>query len=440
MLTPRPYVTAHDGHEAFSPRAFLEQSIEIIERQEPAVQAFVTLDLASARRQADESDARWKAGRQRSAIDGMPVGVKDIIFTRDMPTEMGSPLFKGWQPDDDAASVSALREAGAVIVGKTVTTEFAATVPGPTRNPHDHSRTPGGSSSGSAAAVGCGMLSGALGTQVVGSILRPASYCGCVGYKPSLGAINRGGSLDFLSQSVTGTIAASVSDAWALAKEIAGRVGGDPGSPGLIFSDAPLRAAKPKSILLLNPGANAVAEPSGAEILEVVRRLLEREGIAVTLGSATAELRTLEETLTTAITVTQEINARESVWPLNAYSERDVTKLSPLMIGRLAQGRAIGGGLYREKLAQRQEARELFVRLARPFDACLALSAAGPAPLGLESTGSPLFAVASSYLGVPAVNLPAGRANGLPIGVQLIGFLNEDEALMAHAAWLEAKL
>src|SRR4029077_8320698 len=154
------------------------------------------------------SNERWRAGKPLSPIDGMPIGIKDIIETRDMPTEQGSPLFTGYRTERDAASVAALREAGAVIVGKTVTTEFAATEPRGTRNPWDQGRTPGGSSSGSAAAVGAGVVSAALGTQVMGSIVRPASYCGCVGFKPSVGGINRGGSHDELSQSCMGVLAA----------------------------------------------------------------------------------------------------------------------------------------------------------------------------------------------------------------------------------------
>src|SRR5215470_12823437 len=159
-----------------------------------------------------------------------------------LPTGMGSPLFDGWCSGRDAAAVAALREAGAVILGKTVTTEFATTEPRGTRNPWDLARTPGGSSSGSAAAVAAGLVSAALGTQVMGSIARPASYCGCVGFKPSVGAINRGGSHDELSQSCMGVLAATLEDAWQVVSEIAARAGGDPGYPGLV---GPLRMPAP---------------------------------------------------------------------------------------------------------------------------------------------------------------------------------------------------
>src|SRR5262249_33665584 len=156
----------------------------------------------SARRAADESTERWSSGKPLSPIDGMPIAIKDIIETFDMPTGQGSPMWEGFESRRDSASVHALRQAGAIILGKTTTTELAAaeTVP-TTSNPYDPTRTPGGSSSGSAAAVGAGMVPAGLGTQVIGSILRPSSFCGAVGFKPSVGALNRGGSYDYLSQS-----------------------------------------------------------------------------------------------------------------------------------------------------------------------------------------------------------------------------------------------
>jgi Asp-tRNA(Asn)/Glu-tRNA(Gln) amidotransferase A subunit family amidase len=192
-LATKPYLatTQRFANGADTPRDFLERCLADLAALEPRIGAFVHLNLDGARAAADHSTRRWREGRQRSPIDGMPLGIKDIIETADMPTENGSPLFAGWRSERDGASVAALREAGAVIVGKTVTTEFAATEPRGTRNPHDLRRTPGGSSSGSAAAVAAGMLSAALGTQVIGSTIRPASYCGCTGFKASVGALNR---------------------------------------------------------------------------------------------------------------------------------------------------------------------------------------------------------------------------------------------------------
>ena len=223
----RPYVsrTASFGSGADSPVQVLEECLAEIDRWEAAVGAFTVIDAAAARAAAEASAERWRAGTPRSSIDGMPIGVKDMIDTADMVTGMGSPLFDDYRPRFDAASVQGLRESGAVILGKTVTTEFASAHPRGTRNPWDLARTPGASSSGSAAAVGCGMLCGGLGTQVVGSILRPLGFCAAYGLKPSVGAINRGGSLDYLSQSVTGVIAGSLADAWVMARAVADRVG-----------------------------------------------------------------------------------------------------------------------------------------------------------------------------------------------------------------------
>ena len=178
---------------ARTPREFLEQCLETLVAREPTVKAFVTLNLDAARAAADLATARYRAGRPLSIVDGCPVGIKDIMDTSDMPTQMGSALFAGWQPRYDAACVQAMRHGGAVIVGKTVTTEFACGGPGATTNPFDATRTPGGSSSGSAAAVGAGMLPVALGTQTQGSTLRPASYCGVVGFKPTHGALTMAG-------------------------------------------------------------------------------------------------------------------------------------------------------------------------------------------------------------------------------------------------------
>src|SRR5689334_864461 len=184
----RPYVgrTASFAGGSDSPMQVLQECLAEIDRREPAVGAFTLIDATAARIAAEASAERWRAGRALSAIDGMPVGVKDMIETADMVTGMGSPLFDGYRPLFDAASVQGLREAGAVMLGKTVTTEFASSHPRGTRNPWDTTRTPGGSSSGSAAAVGCGMLCGGLGTQVVGSILRPSGFCGAYGFKPSV--------------------------------------------------------------------------------------------------------------------------------------------------------------------------------------------------------------------------------------------------------------
>src|ERR1700724_163896 len=266
----RPYLNAAQNFSSGkqTPREFLEQSLALLEQWEPRIGAFVCTNVPAARAAADNSTARWRAGKPLSAIDGMPVGIKDIIETVDMPTEMGSPLYAGWRSQKDAACVRALRDAGAVIIGKTVTTEFAASEPRGTTNPWNVAHTPGGSSSGSAAAVAVGIVSTALGTQVISSTVRPASYCGCVGFKPTVNALNRQGSHDYQSQSCTGILGASLEDVWQVAHEIVARVGGDAGTPGLQGPDKAPAARKPRTLAMLETAGWDVASPGAKAKLE----------------------------------------------------------------------------------------------------------------------------------------------------------------------------
>jgi Asp-tRNA(Asn)/Glu-tRNA(Gln) amidotransferase A subunit family amidase len=271
-----------------------------------------------------------------SLIDGIPGGIKDLIETADMPTEQGSPLFAGWRSGRDAASVAALREAGAVILGKMVTTEFAASEPRGTRNPWDAARTPGGSSSGSAAAVACGMVPAALATQVVGSILRPASFCGCVGFKPSVGALNRGGSYDYFSQSCTGVLAASLEDAWLVGINIAMRAGGDPGYPGLQGPPEPPVRQHPRALAVLRTAGWDVATPEARHAFEATVERLATADIAVADRDADPSIEEAEAAIVDALALTRTINAWEGRWPLNTYRDRDATKLSRSALERLA--------------------------------------------------------------------------------------------------------
>ena len=419
-----------------TPSAFLESCLGCIAAHEPDVRAFVHMNQDGAREAAARSTQRWKAGRPFSKIDGMPVGIKDIIETIDMPTEMGSPLYKGWQSGRDAATVAALREAGAVIVGKTVTTEFAATHPGGTCNPWDLRRTPGGSSSGSAAAVAAGMISAGLGTQVVGSIVRPASFCGCVGYKPSLGALNRGGSHDALSQSCHGALAASLEDAWNFCWAIASRAGGDPGYPGLAGPEDMPRAKPPHALAVLETQGWALAsEGAKAAFGEAVARL-QAAGIVLHNRRSDGLIAKIETALEEARAITEVVNAWESRWPLNTYREKNAGGLSPVMLDRLAKAESMDIEDYRRALAARSRVRALYAELAMIADGAIALSAIGAAPVGLHSTGNPIFAVAGSMLGVPAISLPVLEDEGLPLGLQVMGFEQDDAALVGTAVWL----
>jgi Asp-tRNA(Asn)/Glu-tRNA(Gln) amidotransferase A subunit family amidase len=439
-LSTRPYLsmTRRFADGSVTPREFLERCLADLSALEPKIGAFVHLNIDGARVAADQAGARWRDGRALSKIDGMPIGIKDIIETADMPTEQGSPLFVGARSERDAASVAALREAGAVIVGKTVTTEFAASEPRGTRNPHDLRRTPGGSSSGSAAAVAAGMLSAALGTQVIGSTIRPASYCGCVGFKVSVGALNRGGSHDGLSQSATGVLAATLEDAWQVAYEIAVRAGGDPGYPGLFGPANEPAPRRPDRIALLETAGWTAASPGAKDaMIDAVARC-KSAGIEVRTRQSHAKVAAVEAAIAPARALSMRLNGWESRWPLNTYRARDASKLSRAMLDRLAEAEAMSLDDYRRDLAQRDKDRALYAELAAECEACISLSAPSAAPMGLHSTGDPNCTVHASYLGIPTISLPVLADQGLPLGLQVAGFINGDAQAVATAAALKA--
>ena len=235
---------------ALTARQYLEACLERIETREPVVRAFAALNIDGARIAADAATARHAAGRPLSPIDGMPIAIKDLIETADMPTEMGCAALAGHWPKRDSAMVQALREAGAVILGKAVTTEMGMSEPGPTTNPWNPAHTPGGSSSGSAAAVAAGFVPVAIGTQVAGSIIRPAAYCGNWALKPTQGGLHRG-ERQGTSQSTAGPHGNCAEDIWAVAREISARVGGDPGTPGIQGPMATPAAQRPLRLAVM---------------------------------------------------------------------------------------------------------------------------------------------------------------------------------------------
>jgi Asp-tRNA(Asn)/Glu-tRNA(Gln) amidotransferase A subunit family amidase len=438
-----PFHSAVRGFTAGSdsPSALLERCIATIDKNERDVQAFESLSLARARKSADESTARYRAGTPKSSIDGMPVGIKDIIETADMPTGMGSPLFAGYRSGRDAASVVALREAGAVIVGKTVTTEFATQFPGKTHNPWDLTRTPGGSSSGSAAAVAAGMLCAGLGTQVIGSILRPASFCGCVGYKPTVGGINRGGSVDYQSQSTHGVLAAALEDAWLVAREITARAGGDPGYPGIRGPLTVPPARQPATLALLETPGWPLATDDAKSRLRGAITTLRAAGVKVLDRTSSSLVEEIEVAIVDARPLSTRINTWEFRWPLNTFArDMDYTKLSKALQDRLVDAEAMTLEEYRVALARRDEIRALYARLAGSCEGAISLSAPGAAPVGIGWTGEPAFVVPGSLLGVPALSLPLLQTESLPLGVQLLGFIEGDADLFALAAGVRAIL
>jgi Asp-tRNA(Asn)/Glu-tRNA(Gln) amidotransferase A subunit family amidase len=419
-----------------SPRTYLEETLRRIAQLDPGIGAFVHVNRDGARKDADASVARWSAGKPLSPIDGMPVAIKDIIETADMPTGQGSPLFEGSKSQRDSASVHALREAGAIVIGKTTTTEFASSHPfHTTRNPHDDTRTPGGSSSGSAAAVGAGMVPVGLGTQVVGSILRPSSFCGAIGFKPSVGAINRSGSHDHFSQSVQGAIGATLADLWMALRAMADRSGGDPGFVGL-SGDVDFTARnKPARIGVLQTGGWGATSEGARQAFDAAKRKLA-VGIEVRGRADDRDIEDAEKMMADALPVTMAINAWEGRWPLNTYADMDAAKLSGPARERLKTAEAMSQKEYGELIARRAAIRAAYEKAASRYDAFITLGACGAAPVGLGSTGNTIMNVAASLLGCPALTLPLLSDEGLPLGLQVLVGMNRDAQLFETAAWV----
>jgi len=434
----RPYLAATQAFASGrnTPRQFLEDSLALLEQWEPRIGAFVCTNLPAARAAADRSTARWRDGKPLSAIDGMPAGIKDIIETVDMPTQMGSPLFDGWRSEKDAACVRALRDAGAVIVGKTVTTEFAASEPRGTRNPWNIAHTPGGSSSGSAASVAAGIVSGALGTQVISSTVRPASYCGTVGFKPTVNALNREGSHDYQSQSCTGILGASLQDTWQVAYEIVSRVGGDAGTPGMQGPREAPPAKKPRSLAMLETAGWDVATPGAKQSLSECVERLKAAGIDVRTRHNDKSVAALEAELPKVTELSHRCNGFEGQWFFRTMRDRGIDKLGPITRERTFKYDRLTLADYRADLKERARIRAVHAALAAACDACITLAAPGPAPEGLSSTGNPEFGVPSSLFGVPSLSLPLFEVDGLPLGLQVIGYFDRDADAFAIAAWL----
>jgi len=438
-LHPTPF---HEAAALFragglSPRAYLERCIERIEQAEPVVQAFAHLDLASARAQADAAGERYRQGRPLSPIDGMPIGVKDIIQTADMPTGMGSAIYEGGRFAADAAAVQAVRAGGGVILGKTRTTEFAIGRATLTTNPFDPSRTPGGSSSGTAAGVASGMFCAGLGTQTQGSIVRPASYCGVVGYKPTWGVLPLHGVHPVsTSHDHLGVIAATLDDAWALARWIEQHAPAASGLPALSGPEGPLPAVPATRLAVLRTQGYAELYPDALQAFEEQLEAWRGSGVVVVEPEDDAELATFCRACDDVPEWSRDMVAHEMQWPYRSYAQRHSAVLSERIHTLLEHGARLGRERYLEHEAQRQALKEQASRLRKRYDALALPAASGVAPQGLENTGSRTLLVYSSFLGLPACSLPLRRIGQLPFGTQLIGFHHADYRLLCHARWL----
>ena len=420
-----------------SPSDYLERCLARLENCEPVLRAFVALDIEGARAAARESTRRHRNGAPLSPLDGLPVGVKDVIETRGLPTQMNTRRFAGWHSGRDAACIAALRTGGAIVLGKTVTTEFALGDSGPTTNPWHPGRTPGGSSSGSAAAVAAGLVGVALGTQEIGSLIRPASFCGVLGLKPTFGSLHQGGVHGVApSQSHLGLLAGSLRDLAALGKQIAATAGGDPGHAPLDVSIDALRAERPRRIALVRTAAWPRISPGALATFEEFAADLCRRRLVVQSADDSPEVAAFEQASADAHDVWTTICCRELRWPLGQYLAEAPDLLGPTTARFVAMGEAISEADYQKALARREAMRTAFADMERGFDALLMPSAAGVATEGLVSTGSREFNAFSSGFGAPALSLPLLACDGLPLGVQLIGARGRDARLLRHAAWL----
>ncbi|MBL0142967.1 MAG: amidase [Betaproteobacteria bacterium] len=403
-----------------------------IRADEPRVQAWAFLDEKRALDQARNVDRVRREGHPTGPLHGLPVGVKDIIDTADMPTENGTVLHAGRRPEYDATIVSRLRAAGAIILGKTVTTELATYSPGRTRNPHDPERTPGGSSSGSAAAVAAQMVPVAIGTQTNGSVIRPAAFCGVCGYKPTFGLVPRAG---ILRQSrpldQVGFMARTVEDLAIIAEPLIGFDEDDPDT-------RPVATPRLRKIALEEPPLAPVfaftRPPNWDDAEEQTRLAFEEVGEALGPQSkqfiVPAVFRDVWEWHRVIMEADLARNFRHEY-------DRGRDRLSDSLLAQIDRGRLVTAVDYNDAVERIDAVASGFEEIFDWCDAILTPAASGPAPRGLESTGSPAFCTLWTFAGMPAVTLPILRAeDGMPMGVQLVGRRGDDARLLRTARWL----
>ncbi|TMS58427.1 amidase [Imbroritus primus] len=394
---------------------------ERIAASEPAVQAWQHFDAAQALAQARALDA----SPARGVLQGLPIGVKDLMDTHDMPTTYGSPIYAGYRPAVDAACVAAARAAGAIVMGKTVTTEFATFQPGPTRNPRAPAgapRTPGGSSSGSAAAVAAGMVPVAFGTQTAGSIVRPAAYCGIVGYKPTHGTLPLAGVKSLApSLDTIGALARTVDDAAFFIGALA----------RLPLDAAP--AARLRVGICHTPHWARASDDSRRALVDAARAF-ERHGASIVDVTLPAACNGLNDAQI-------DIMGYEAAAAFAPELQTSASQFSPAFAAVLAAGQQIDGLRYFNARMLANRMRGAVDALFADVDVILAPSTEGEAPAGLAATGDPVFNRMWSLLGNPCVHLPVGTgAHDMPVGVTLVGPSYQDAQVIAAARALERSL
>jgi Asp-tRNA(Asn)/Glu-tRNA(Gln) amidotransferase A subunit family amidase len=401
--------------------ALVQACLERIRERDSEVQAWAFIDPEAALSQARARDREPR----RTRLHGLPVGVKDVFDTADLPTEYGSPIYRSNRTTCDAACVAQTRELGGVILGKTVTTEFATRHPGKTRNPHNLKHTPGGSSQGSAAAVADWMVPLAFGTQTTSSVIRPAAYCGVVGYKPSFGLVNRAG-LKILSDSFdhVGILTRTVPDAALVVEELSGAA---------VTSFEAVQGFKPR-IGFCRTSYWGQADRPTREALEQAVPRLARAGARMTEIALDGEFARLVEVQNT-------ISSHEMFRALAYERTRFPELISEALMGRLLGGGRVTRAQYEDAQAIAQRCRARLADVFRDCDALLSPSAIGEAPEGLDSTGDPVFGASWTVLHGPAVSIPAFRGpKGLPIGAQITGPFGRDSQTLLCAEWVHREL
>lgn len=414
----------------------VQSCLDKIAETDGEIQAWAYLDADQALAQAAACDARRQAGLATGPLHGLPVGLKDIIDTKDMPTERGTPIFKGRTTDSDARVVEMLREAGAVIMGKTVTTELAFVHANETRNPHDASRSPGGSSSGSAAAVAAGHVPLAIGTQTNGSVIRPASFCGTFGFKPTRGMISRAGVLQTsASLDQLGTFGRTLEDVALLVDAISGYdqrdSESDPNARPVILDGARADVPVEPEIAWFNLPFNDRLSGAAVEGLEAVMDVLGARVARMDPANQLGEL----------VAVQARIHEYEIAQHQAEVFDGHWDQISDTLKPVIERARKISVAEYEDALAVKASAESFFAEFFLDFDAILAPAAAGEAvPFG-TTTGDPIFCTLWTLAGLPCVTMPllVGE-NDLPIGVQLIGPAHKDDRLMRTARWCQNRI
>jgi Asp-tRNA(Asn)/Glu-tRNA(Gln) amidotransferase A subunit family amidase len=427
---------ARIARRELSPVALVEALLARIEHLEPRLHVWAALDRAGALAQARQRERQTAAGAPCGPLHGVPVGVKDIFAVAGLPTRAGSRVFHA-VPAEDATTVARLRAAGAIVLGKTHTTEFALADPAPTRNPRHEGHTPGGSSSGSAAGVAAGMMPAALGTQTAGSVLRPAAFCGVVGFKPTYGRISRHGVLPLAwSLDHVGTLTRTVADAALLAEVMAGPDGRDGTCPPVAverLAEAARAPRLPDRLLVGEVYPERLHPAAGGRLHAVAARL-------AAAGARVEELR-LPDAFAAAL-ATHDVIMSAEVAALHLEGvRRHADAYGPLLRARVEAGALVPAAAYLHAQRLRHRIRAAVLPLFDEADCLLVPAAAGPAPEGLASTGDPSFNAPWSLLGLPAIALPAGTdASGLPLAVQLVAAPWQEARLLGVAAWCEGVL